>query len=32
MGRTCSTNGDDECICDIGGKTRRKETEMWVGG
>jgi hypothetical protein len=27
MGRACSTNGgDEECIKDIGGKTRRKET------
>jgi hypothetical protein len=27
MGRTCSTNGgDEECIEDIGGKARRKET------
>jgi hypothetical protein len=27
MGRACSTNGgDEECIYDIGGKARRKET------
>jgi hypothetical protein len=27
MGRTCSTNGgEEECIYDIGGKARRKET------
>jgi hypothetical protein len=27
MNRACSTNGgDDECIWDIGGKARRKET------
>jgi hypothetical protein len=27
MGMTCSTNGgDEECIKDIGGKARRKET------
>jgi hypothetical protein len=27
MGRTCSTNrGEEECIQDIGGKARRKET------
>jgi hypothetical protein len=27
MGRACRTNGgDEECIWDIGGKTRRKET------
>jgi hypothetical protein len=27
MGRECSMNGEeDECIYDIGGKTRRKET------
>jgi hypothetical protein len=26
MGRACSTNGGDECILDIGGKARRKET------
>jgi hypothetical protein len=27
MGRACSTNGgDEECIQDIGGKARRKET------
>jgi hypothetical protein len=27
MGRVCSTNGvEDECIEDIGGEARRKET------
>jgi hypothetical protein len=26
MGRACSTNGDEECIWDIGDKARRKET------
>jgi hypothetical protein len=27
MGRACSTNGrEDECIKNIGGKSRRKET------
>jgi hypothetical protein len=27
MGRACSTNvGEEECIEDIGGKARRKET------
>jgi hypothetical protein len=27
MGRACSTNGgEEECIQDIGGKSRRKET------
>jgi hypothetical protein len=27
MGRACGTNGgDEECIKDIGGKARRKET------
>jgi hypothetical protein len=27
MGRACSTNvGEKECIYDIGGKSRRKET------
>jgi hypothetical protein len=27
IGRACSTNGgDEECISDIGGKARRKET------
>jgi hypothetical protein len=27
MGRACSTNGgEEECIQDIGGKARRKET------
>jgi hypothetical protein len=27
MGRACSTNGgEDACIYDIGGKSRRKET------
>jgi hypothetical protein len=27
MGRACSTNGgEEECIWDIGGNTRRKET------
>jgi hypothetical protein len=29
MGRACSTNRkDEECIEDIGGKARRKETNM----
>jgi hypothetical protein len=29
MGRACSTNGgDEECVKDIGGKARRKETTM----
>jgi hypothetical protein len=37
MGRACTTNGgDEECIQDIGGKARRKETtrktKMKVGG
>jgi hypothetical protein len=27
MGKACSTNGgDEECIQDVGGKARRKET------
>jgi hypothetical protein len=26
MGRVCSTNGGEECIEDIGGKVRRKES------
>jgi hypothetical protein len=26
MGRACSTMGKEECIWDIGGKARRKET------
>jgi hypothetical protein len=26
MDRACSTNGEEECIYDIGGKARRKET------
>jgi hypothetical protein len=26
MGRACSTKGEEECIKDIGGKARRKET------
>jgi hypothetical protein len=26
LGRECSTNGEEECIYDIGGKPRRKET------
>jgi hypothetical protein len=25
MGRACNTNGEEECIKDIGGKARRKE-------
>jgi hypothetical protein len=37
MGRACSTNGGDkECVEDVGGKARRKETtgmtKTWVGG
>jgi hypothetical protein len=35
MGRACSTNGgDEECIQNIGGKARRKETkeDQDVGG
>jgi hypothetical protein len=37
MGRACNTNGgDEECIQDIGGKARRKETtrktKTFVGG
>jgi hypothetical protein len=37
MGRACSTNGGEaECIEDIGGKARRKETtrntRTYVGG
>jgi hypothetical protein len=32
MGRACSTNrGEEECIYDIGGKARRKETILkWI--
>jgi hypothetical protein len=26
MGRACGTNGDEECIKDIGGKAKRKES------
>jgi hypothetical protein len=35
MGRVCSTNGEEECIQDIGRKASRKQTlgrprRMWV--
>jgi hypothetical protein len=37
MGRACNTNGEEEeCICDIRGKGRKKETtretKMYVSG
>jgi hypothetical protein len=37
IGRACGTNaGEEECIWDIGGKAKKKETtgkmKIWVGG